>query len=158
MHLSPILKRLIAMGAALGHVQHPAIFHGQFCTEPLAMVWRIGSKIQSHIKHGSSRAPHQFSLDCGLNLEVHAANGAFTHAESHICLDGSEINSMLSKFSETPCTKEASAIIFMEIRVDYPHTRNSCFREPHAAFLPPCVFSTSKFHTLAWHLLTNLKN
>src|SRR5271157_1001118 len=28
MHLSPILKRLIAMGAALGHVQHPAIFHG----------------------------------------------------------------------------------------------------------------------------------
>src|ERR1035437_5647713 len=107
------------------------------------MGWRIGSKIQSHIKHRSSRAPNQFSLDCGLNLEVHAANGAFPHAESHICLNGNEINSMLSKFSETPCAKEPSAIVFMEIRVDYPHTRNSGSREPHAAFLPPCVLSTS---------------
>src|SRR6185437_16214568 len=96
---------------------------------------RINPQIERHIEHSTPSAANQFSLNHRFNLEVHPTNSALTQAESHVCLNRCEVDSVLRKLRRAPRSKKSSSFICMRSRIDHPDPGDPSFLKLHVVYL-----------------------
>src|SRR5215475_15023012 len=78
----------------------------------------------------SPSAANQLGLRCGLLPAAHAPNHPLSEAESHICLDRHESETVVGKLPHTPRSHEAATIIFTRLWIDYSCTDDVSLAKP----------------------------
>src|SRR5215831_4962148 len=101
------------MRAVLGYVEHSPILRAQLRAVPFAIGPRLRPQVYGHIEDPSPGAPDQLGLQCGRLLEVHASDCPFPEVESHISLDGPEVDPVVCEFAHTPRAEETSTIVLV---------------------------------------------
>jgi hypothetical protein len=119
------------MCTAFRYIEHPTVVGTQAGSVPGPVARRCWPEVHDNVKYRPPGTANEFGFERWGDLVVQTADGAFLCAETHIGLQGGEVDCMFSELTAAPRAQEPASCVYMRGRLDDPRAIDTTFAEIH---------------------------